>query len=119
MDALTALQASDVPMLFVHDEYGHFEGLVTPANLLTALAGAFASDADRETDPPLVEREDGSWWVSGSLPADALAALALSGELTFEKAGRPLTEPDDVRAGVAAALEPALDELARAALLAK
>jgi len=73
MDALQALQHSDVPMLFVHDEYGHFDGLVTPANLLTALAGAFASDADLDTDPPLVERDDGSWWVSGSLSADALS----------------------------------------------
>jgi putative hemolysin len=73
MDALVVLQSSDVPMLFVHDEYGHFDGLVTPANLLTALAGAFASDADLETDPPLVERDDGSWWVSGSLSADALS----------------------------------------------
>jgi len=73
MNALGVLQASDVPMLFVHDEYGHFDGLVTPANLLTALAGAFASDADLETDPPLVERDDGSWWVSGSLSADALS----------------------------------------------
>ncbi|HZG45929.1 MAG TPA: hemolysin family protein [Allosphingosinicella sp.] len=73
MNALAVLQASDVPMLFVHDEYGHFDGLVTPANLLTALAGAFASDADLETDPPLVERDDGSWWVSGSLSADTLA----------------------------------------------
>ena len=71
MDALNVLRTADVPMAFVHDEYGHFDGLVTPADLLAALAGAFASDAD--TDPPLVEREDGSWLVSGSLAADALA----------------------------------------------
>jgi putative hemolysin len=37
------------------------------------LAGAFVSDQDNGRDPPLVEREDGSWWVSGSLSADALA----------------------------------------------
>jgi len=73
MDALTVLQGSEVPMVFVHDEYGHFDGLVTPADLLTALAGAFASDADLDTDPPLVERDDGSWWVSGSVSADALS----------------------------------------------
>jgi putative hemolysin len=73
MDALSVLQGADVPMLLVHDEYGHFDGIVTPANLLTALAGVFAFDGDDETDPPLVEREDGSWWVSGSLSADALA----------------------------------------------
>ncbi|HLL59009.1 MAG TPA: hemolysin family protein [Allosphingosinicella sp.] len=73
MDALVTLRSADVPMAFVHDEYGHFDGLVTPADLLAALAGAFVSDQDNGRDPPLVEREDGSWWVSGSLSADALA----------------------------------------------
>jgi putative hemolysin len=73
MDTLNMLRGAEVPMAFVHDEYGHFEGVVTPADLLTALAGAFASDFDGGGDMPLVEREDGSWWVSGSLPADALA----------------------------------------------
>jgi putative hemolysin len=73
MDALVTLRSADVPMAFVHDEYGHFDGLVTPADLLAALAGAFASDQDTDRDPPLVEREDGSWWVSGSLSADGLA----------------------------------------------
>ncbi len=76
MDALNALEvlrAAEVPMAFVHDEYGHFEGLVTPADLLAALAGDFQSDQDSDRDPPLVERDDGSWWVSGSLSADSLA----------------------------------------------
>jgi putative hemolysin len=70
MDTLRVLREAEVPIAFVHDEYGHFEGLATPADLLSALAGAFASDAD--TNPPLVEREDGSWLISGSLSADAL-----------------------------------------------
>jgi putative hemolysin len=73
MDALKALREAEVPMAFVHDEYGHFEGLVAPANLLAAIAGEFASDQDEDTDPPLVERADGSWLISGSLAADALA----------------------------------------------
>ncbi len=73
MDALTVLREADVPMAFVHDEYGHFDGLVTPVDLLAAIAGAFASDLDEGSEPPLVEREDGSWLVSGSLPADQLA----------------------------------------------
>jgi putative hemolysin len=72
MDALEALRAADVPIALVHDEYGHFEGIVTPADLLAAIAGDFASDQDLGTDPPLVEREDGSWLISGSLHADAL-----------------------------------------------
>ncbi|HEY0627252.1 MAG TPA: hemolysin family protein [Allosphingosinicella sp.] len=73
MDALAVLRSAEVPMAFVHDEYGHFDGLLTPNDLLRALAGNFASDQDEDTDPPLVEREDGSWLISGSLAADALA----------------------------------------------
>jgi putative hemolysin len=72
MDALNALRIADVPMALVHDEYGHFEGIVTPADLLAALAGGFASDREGDRDPPFVEREDGSWLVSGSVSADAL-----------------------------------------------
>ena len=74
MDALNRLRLADVPMLLVHDEYGHFEGIVTPADLLSAIAGEFASDQDIGTEPSVVEREDGSLLVSGSMSADALAA---------------------------------------------
>ncbi|RVT92899.1 hemolysin family protein [Sphingomonas crocodyli] len=73
MDALKALREAETPVAFIHDEYGHFEGLVVPANLLAAIAGGFASDQDEDTDPPLVERPDGGWLVSGSYAADSLA----------------------------------------------
>ena len=73
MDALETLRRADVPMVLVHDEYGHLEGLVTPADLFIAIAGHFASDQDVGTDPDIVEREDGSLLVSGSIAADALA----------------------------------------------
>jgi putative hemolysin len=73
MDALTVLRDAEVPLALVLDEYGHCDGLVTPASLLAAIAGAFASDQDEGHDPALVEREDGSLLVSGTLPADALA----------------------------------------------
>ncbi len=73
MDALGLLRRAEVPMGLVHDEYGHFEGVVTPANLLAAIAGDFASDADAGEDPWVVTRDDGSLLVSGSMPADALA----------------------------------------------
>ncbi|WP_310467120.1 hemolysin family protein, partial [Sphingomonas sp.] len=72
MDALAVLRAADVPLALVHDEYGHFDGIVTPGSLLAALAGAFAHDMDDDDDPPLVEREDGSWLVSGAASADVL-----------------------------------------------
>lgn len=73
MDALGALRRAAVPMGFVHDEYGHFEGLVTPADLLAAIAGEFASDADAGDHPAITVRDDGSLLVSGQLAADALA----------------------------------------------
>jgi putative hemolysin len=72
MDALTTLRSADVPMLFVHDEYGHFDGLVTPADLLSAIAGQFASDSDIGSDPDIVVRDDGSLLISGSASADIL-----------------------------------------------
>ncbi|CAN5145836.1 hemolysin family protein [soil metagenome] len=73
MDALEVLRRSDVPMVMVHDEYGHFEGIVTPADLLSAIAGQFASDRDLYDEPDVVEREDGSLLVSGQMPIDLLA----------------------------------------------
>jgi putative hemolysin len=71
MDALNVLRSAEVPLALVHDEYGHLDGIVTPGSILSALAGAFASDVE-DDDPPLVEREDGSWLISGSATADCL-----------------------------------------------
>ncbi len=73
IDALRVLQQSDVAMAMVHDEYGHLDGIVTPADLLIAIAGQFASDQDQGEQPGIVERADGSLLVSGALAADDLA----------------------------------------------
>ena len=73
MDALRILQAADVAMAMVHDEYGHLEGVVTPADLLAAIVGNFAAYQDKGDDPMIITRDDGSLLVSGALPADALA----------------------------------------------
>jgi len=73
MDALDTMRAAEVPMALIHDEYGHFEGIVTPANLLAAIAGEFASDADPDDAPAIVERDDGSLLVAGQTAADLLA----------------------------------------------
>lgn len=73
MDALRKLQTAEVAMAIVHDEYGHLEGVVTPSDVLAALAGTFASHQDEGDEPMVVEREDGSLLVSGLMPADALA----------------------------------------------
>ena len=72
MDALAVLRSADVPLALVHDEYGHLDGIVTPGSILAALAGTFAHDVEHGEEPPLVEREDGSWLVSGAASADLL-----------------------------------------------
>ncbi len=72
MDAIAVLRAAEVPLALVHDEYGHLDGIVTPGSILAALAGAFANDMEFDEDPPCVEREDGTWLVSGAANADVL-----------------------------------------------
>src|SRR5204863_5927315 len=73
MDALRVLQTANVAMALVHDEYGHLDGVVTPADLLSAIAGNFVSHLDEGDAPMVVERDDGSLLIAGALPADALA----------------------------------------------
>jgi putative hemolysin len=73
MDALGVLRSADVPLALVHDEYGHFDGIVTPGSILAALAGTFRHDVEEGEEPDLVERDDGSWLVSGAASADVLA----------------------------------------------
>jgi putative hemolysin len=72
MDALAVLRNADVPLALVHDEYGHLDGIVTPGSILAALAGTFAHDVEQGEEPPLVERDDGSFLVSGAANADML-----------------------------------------------
>ena len=75
LDVLTVLKESDVPMALVHDEYGHFEGIVTPADILEAITGVFRSDLDEDESENAVQREDGSWLLAGYMPADEMADL--------------------------------------------
>ena len=73
MDALAVLRSADVPLALVHDEYGHFDGIVTPGSILAALAGVFRHDIDEGDEPDIVERDDGSFLLSGAASADVLA----------------------------------------------
>jgi putative hemolysin len=95
MDALTVLRRADVPMALVHDEYGHFEGIVTPLDLLIAISGGFASDDEIDDEPACIQREDGSLLVSGWMPADSLA----------ERLGMTLPEDRDYATVAGLALE--------------
>ena len=86
MDALAVLRNAEVPLALVHDEYGHLDGIVTPGSILAALAGTFAHDVEQGEEPPLVERDDGSWLVSGAASADLLGdrlGLNMPGDRDF------------------------------------
>lgn len=74
LDVLKTLREAEVPVALVHDEYGSFEGIITPADILEAIAGAFKSDQD-EDDVDVVQRADGSWLLPGLMPADEMADL--------------------------------------------
>lgn len=74
LDVLATLKEADMPMALVHDEYGDFEGVVTPADILETIVGVFKSDAD-EDEPAAFQREDGSWLLAGYLPIDELSDL--------------------------------------------
>lgn len=73
LDVVQAIKTSAVHMALIHDEYGHFEGVVTNADILEAIVGAFRTDEGLIEDA--VQREDGSWLISGSMPADEMAEL--------------------------------------------
>ena len=73
MRVLETLRNSEVPILLIHDEYGHFEGVITPADVLEAIAGVFRADIDEGDDDYAVQREDGSWLIAGSMPIDEMA----------------------------------------------
>jgi putative hemolysin len=80
------LREADVPVALVYDEYGHFEGLVSPADLLEAIAGVFRAEVK---EPGAVQRDDGSWLLAGWLPADEMAEhlkLPLSQERDYHTA---------------------------------
>lgn len=83
---LDVLRKAEVPMALVHDEYGHFEGVVTPADVLEAIAGAFRSDMYGD-DEKAVQRDEGSWLLAGSMPVDEMAerlGVALAAKRDYE-----------------------------------
>lgn len=67
-------RSSGVHMAMVVDEYGSIEGLVTPTDILTGIAGDLPDIGDEEA-PGAVQRDDGSWLLDGTLPVHAAARV--------------------------------------------
>jgi putative hemolysin len=71
---LEMFRQSSVHMAIVVDEYGGFEGVVTPTDILGAIAGDLPDDEDIQ-EPDAVRRQDGSWLLAGMMPVEEVERL--------------------------------------------
>lgn len=74
LDLLEQLRSSRMHMAIVVDEYGDIDGIVTPIDLLAAIAGRLPERPD-EAHPRVVQRPDGSWLLDGDLNLGEAAAV--------------------------------------------
>ena len=72
LDVLDTLRRSPLQMVMVIDEYGSVEGMVTAADILTAIVGNLGGEASEEVSE-IVERVDGSWLIDADLGVDLVA----------------------------------------------
>ena len=72
LDVVSIINQSPVHIALVHDEYGHFEGVVTNADILEAIIGVSQTD-EEPIVPDALQRDDGSWLIEGHMEADEMA----------------------------------------------
>ncbi len=70
MELLDHFRTSGTQMVFVVDEYGEIQGLVTLQDLLEAVTGEFVPR--NLEDSWAIRREDGSWLLDGLIPVPEL-----------------------------------------------
>jgi putative hemolysin len=73
-DVVAILRDSAVHIGLVHDEYGTFQGVVTSFDILEAIVGSFHTE-EGPAEPAFVRRDDGSYLISGWMPALEFADL--------------------------------------------
>jgi putative hemolysin len=66
---LDRFRASSIHMAIVLDEYGAFEGIVTPADILMTIAGDLP-EREGEDIPQATQRADCSWLLDGAMSVD-------------------------------------------------
>ena len=86
MELLEHLRASTSELVFVVDEYGAVQGLITERDVLEAITGEFTVPSGE--DAWAVKREDGSWLMDGLIPVTELKDRLELRELPEEDRGR-------------------------------
>ncbi|MBC7649499.1 MAG: HlyC/CorC family transporter [Vitreoscilla sp.] len=86
MELLEQFRSQSTRMVFVVDEYGVVQGLVTPLDMLEAITGELQPGA--QTDAWATLRDDGSWLIGGGMPVAELKARLDIKELPAENRGR-------------------------------
>ena len=75
MKLLEIFREEQQSMALVVDEYGEIQGLVTVSDLMGAIVGRLQSVENTDEDALVVQREDGSLLVDGTLPTEDLREL--------------------------------------------
>ncbi len=86
MELLEQFRAKSGRMVFVVDEYGVVQGLMTPRDLLEAITGELQPGAD--IDAWATQRGDGSWLLDGLMPVSELKSRLDIKDLPEEDRGR-------------------------------
>lgn len=70
--ALTVLEifkSNEPPLIFIIDEFGGVQGILTVRDILEAIVGEFQVQSPT-SEQKIIRRDDGSWLVDGMLPFD-------------------------------------------------
>jgi putative hemolysin len=86
MELLEQFRARSGRMVFVVDEYGVVQGLMTPRDLLEAITGELQPGAQADAWATL--RDDGSWLLDGLMPVSELKDRLGISELPDDDRGR-------------------------------
>lgn len=86
MELLDHFRASGAELVFVVDEYGEVQGVITVRDVLEAITGEFSTPSAE--DAWAVKREDGSWLMDGLIPVPELKDRLDLKELPEEDRGR-------------------------------
>jgi len=86
MELLEHFRVSRAELVFVVDEYGAVQGVITERDVLEAITGEFGSPADE--DSWAMRRDDGSWLMDGLIPVPELKDRLELKELPEEDRGR-------------------------------